>query len=99
MIYRYAAPEGMVAVRKQNRYTCIGCSFDEGGRNCYYDSLCSAEEREDETDVIFKTRADFEAILLKELEQFYNIKITKPVGKVYGIVFYTVEKPTQRIKT
>ena len=74
MIDRYDAPEGMVAVREQFRYACIGCSFNTGRRDCDYDSICPAEEREDETDVIFVTRADFEEMLKQEIAQFYGVK-------------------------
>ena len=81
MIDRYDAPEGMVAVRKQDRYTCTGCNLDNGRSTCDYDSICPAEEREDETVVIFKTRAAFEKMLRQEIEQFYG------KGKVKRIVF------------
>ena len=74
MIDRYDAPEGMVAVRKKDRYTCTGCNLDNGRSDCDYDSICPAEEREDETDVIFVTRADFEAMLKQEIAQFYGFE-------------------------
>ena len=79
MIDRYDAPDGMVAVREQDRYACTGCVFNTGRRDC--DIKCNSEEREDETDVIFVTRADFEKMILQEIEQFYG------KGKVKRIVF------------
>lgn len=60
---------------------------------------CDWLMRHDNTDVIFVTRADFEAMLLQELEKFYKIKITKPEGKVYGLTFYSVENSSQRTET
>ncbi len=79
MIDRYDAQEGYVAVREQDRYACTGCSLYTGRFEC--DMKCNAGDREDETDVIFKTRADFEKMLLQEIEQFYG------KGKVKKIVF------------
>ncbi len=79
MIDRYDAPEGMIAVREQDRYACTGCILNTGRRDC--DIKCHAEVREDETDVIFKTRDEFEKMLLQEIEQFYG------KGKVKRIVF------------
>ena len=80
MIDRYDAPDGMIAVRKQDRYTCTGCKLDNGRSNCDYDSICPAEVREDETDVIFKTRDEFEKMLLAEIEAFYgNGKVVKRI--------------------
>ena len=82
MIDRYDAPEGFVAVRGQVRYACTGCIFNTGRRDC--DVKCHAEVREDETDVIFKTRADFEKMLLQEIEQFYGKGIFKRIV-CYGV--------------
>ncbi len=83
MIDRYDAPEGYVAVREQVRDTCSGCSFGRrGSRMCYFSGIkCLDELREDKTDVIFKTRDEFEKMLLQEIEQFYG------KGKVKKIVF------------
>ena len=101
MIDRYDAADGMVAVRdKADDIVCAGCAMYKNEhiqRNCPY--LCSDDEREDGENVIFKTRADFEAMLLQELEQFYSIKITKPIGEVSGLLFFTVENPAQRVRT
>lgn len=101
MIDRYDAPMGMVAVRGiADDIVCTECAMykhEHIQRNCPY--LCRDDEREDGENVIFKTREDFEAMLLQELEQFYNIKITKPIGEVSGLLFFTVENPSQRIKT
>ena len=74
MIDRYDAPDGYVAVRGQFRYACTGCRLNTGRNNCDYDSICPAEEREDETDVIFVTRADFESMLKQEIAQFYGFE-------------------------
>lgn len=103
MIDRYDAPMGMVAVRgiaDDEDNVCTGCSMCKQEYiqiNCPY--LCKDDEREDGENVIFKTRADFEAMLLQELEQFYGVKITKPVGEVSGLLFFTVENPSQRVRT
>lgn len=103
MIDRYDAPMGMVAVRgivDDENNVCTGCAMykhEHIQRNCPY--LCRDDEREDGENVIFKTQEDFEAMLLQELEQFYNIKITKLVGEVSGLLFSTVETPAQRIRT
>ena len=82
MIDRYDAPDGYVAVRGQIRYACTGCIFNTGRRDC--DIKCHAEVREDETDVIFKTSADFEKMLLQEIEQFYGKGIFKR-NVCYGV--------------
>ncbi len=69
MIDRYDAPEGMVAVRYQNE--CEGCVFDN---KPLCEGVCDAEHRKDGENVIFVTRADFEAMLKQEVAQFYGIK-------------------------
>ena len=69
MIDRYDAPEGMVAVRHQNE--CDGCIFDNKPP-CKGE--CSAEYRKDREDVIFRTRADFVAMLKQEIAQFYGFE-------------------------
>jgi hypothetical protein len=98
MIDRYDAPDGYVAVNGVQK-TCVDCACDRGMVDCSVIHRCLSSLRKDKEQVIFKTRSDFEAVLLQELEQFYRIKITKPGGKVVGLTFYTVENPSQRIKT
>jgi hypothetical protein len=93
MIDRYDAPTGMVAVRgivDDENNICTGCAMYKH-EHCPY--LCRDDEREDGENVIFKTREDFEEMLLQELEQFYNIKITKPTGEVYGLLFTPLSSP------
>jgi hypothetical protein len=101
MIDRYDAPMGMVAVRCiEDDIDCTECAvykYEHIQINCPY--RCREYEREDGENVIFKTRADFEAMLQQELEQFYNIKITKPIGEASGLLFFTVENPSQRVRT
>jgi hypothetical protein len=96
MIDRYDAPMGMVAVRDiADDNGCAGCAMYKSEyiqRKCPY-ILCRDDEREDGENVIFKTREDFEEMLLQELEQFYNIKITKPTGEVYGLLFTPLRSP------
>jgi len=84
MIDRYDAPEGMVAVRCKEP-PCEGCVFENKKENCPFDNpeemKCDWLMRQDNTDVIFITRDDFEKMLLQEIEQFYG------KGKVERIVF------------
>lgn len=85
MIDRYDAPDGYVAVRTHD--VCKGCFYDTEGIGCprrldeKADLQCIIENRKDKTGVIFKTRADFEKMLLQEIELFYG------KGKVKRIVF------------
>ena len=70
MIDRYEAPNGYVAFN--------------GSENVHYCSerhKCLSRLRADEESVIFKTRADFEKMLLAEIEAFYG------KGKVKRIIF------------
>ena len=80
MIDRYDAPEGMVAVRGEKHCCCDGCAFYDikTRRTCADTNGCM---KNDDEDIIFITRADFEKMLLKEIEQFYG------KGKVKKIVF------------
>lgn len=84
MIDRYDAPEGMVAVRCKEQ-PCEGCVFENKKEDCPFDNpeemRCDYLMRPDNTDVIFKTRADFEKMLLQEIELFYG------KGKVERIIF------------
>ena len=84
MIDRYDAPEWMVAVRCKEP-PCEGCFFENKKEKCPFDNpeemKCDWLMRQDNTDVIFKTRADFEKMLLQEIEQFYG------KGKVKKIMF------------
>ena len=85
MIDRYDAPEGMVAVRCKEP-PCEGCFF-ENKRGCPIRGnskaiiLCDIEYRKDGESVIFKTRDEFEKMLLAEIESFYG------KGKVKRIIF------------
>jgi len=97
VIDRYDAPEGMVAVRGYDTPegyvetsgcdVCKGCYYDTAGIGCpkrldeKADLQCIVENRKDKTGVIFVTRADFEKMLLQEIEQFYG------KGKVKRIIF------------
>jgi hypothetical protein len=92
MIDRYDAPAGMVAVRGNVCTECAMYKHEYIQRKCPY-ILCRDDEREDGENVIFKTREYFEDMLLQELEQFYNIKITKPTGEVYGLLFTPLSSP------
>ena len=85
MIDRYDAPEGFVAVRcKEPPWE--GCFF-ENKRGCPIRGnskaiiLCDIEYRKDGESVIFKTRDEFEKMLLAEIESFYG------KGKVKRIIF------------
>lgn len=98
MIDRYDAPSGYVAVNGEQK-ACVDCACDRGMVDCSVIHRCLSTLRKDKEQVIFKTRSDFEAMLLQEMEQFYNIKITKPIGEVSGLLFFTVENPAQRIRT
>jgi hypothetical protein len=84
MIDRHDAPDGMVAVRCKEP-PCEGCFFENKKEDCPYDNpeemRCDWLFRPDDEDVIFKTRADFEKMLLQEIEQFYGN------GKVKRIIF------------
>ena len=77
MIDRYDAPEGMVAVRCKEP-PCEGCFF-ENKTFCRGD--CSGVCRKDGESVIFKTRDEFEKMLLAEVKAFYG------KGKVKRIIF------------
>ena len=77
MIDRYDAPDGMVAVRNID-FTCYNCKLFEKNSKCY---PCRGKERADCVSCFFVTRADFEKMLLQEIEQFYG------KGKVKRIVF------------
>ena len=79
MIDRYDAPAGMVAVRGEKHCCCDGCAFYDTRtrRTCAKTNGCLKNN----TDVIFKTRDEFEKMLLQEIEQFYG------KGKVKWIVF------------
>jgi len=83
MIDRHDAPDGMIAVRCNNEYDlCEGCHYYSDMlslEGC--DRRCGDLNRLDNTDVIFKTSADFEAMLMKEIELFYG------KGKVKRIIF------------
>ena len=76
MIDRYDAPEGMVAARAtpdEENNSCAGCAKNNETfiqKNCPY--LCRSDERDDGEDVIFKTRDDFEKMLLAEVKAFYG---------------------------
>ena len=75
MIDRYDAPEGMVAVRVTRG--CIDCFFYSAEKNtpdCIDRHSCLSNLRADEESVIFKTRADFEAMLKQEIAQFYGFE-------------------------
>ena len=76
MIDRYDAPDGMVAVRCNNEYDlCEGCHYYSDMlslEGC--DRRCGDLNRLDNTDVIFVTRADFEAMLKQEIAQFYGFE-------------------------
>ena len=78
MIDRYDAPNGYVAVRGDN-VTCPRCALFR--ESCQTKSKCTPSLRKDNESVIFKTRADFEKMLLQEIEQFYG------KGKVKRIIF------------
>ena len=79
MIDRYDAPEGTVAVSGEQK-ACIDCAcFREV--DCAYTHRCSSKLRNDKEIVIFKTSAEFEKMLLQEIEQFYG------KGKVKRIIF------------
>ena len=88
MIDRYDAPKGMVAVRCKEP-PCEGCFF-ENKRGCPTRGnskaiiLCDIEYRKDGESVIFVTRADFEKMLMQEIERFYG------KGKVKRIIFTKV---------
>ena len=85
MIDRYDAPEGMVAVRCKEP-PCEGCFF-ENKRGCPTRGnskaiiLCDIEYRKDGESVMFKTRDEFEKMLLAEVKAFYG------KGKVKRIIF------------
>ena len=74
MIDRYDAPEGMVAVRVTRG--CIDCFFysTENTPDCTDRHSCLSDLRADEENVIFKTRAEFEAMLKQEVAQFYGFE-------------------------
>ena len=73
MIDRYDAPEGYVAVRGETLGCCDGCAFFDitTRRTCADTNGCM---KNDDEDVIFKTRADFEAMLKQEIAQFYGFE-------------------------
>ena len=83
MIDRYDAPEGLIAVR------CFADAEYNSCADCYFYNLeqeeckqkCRNNERNDDEDVIFVTRADFEKMLMQEIERFYG------KGKVKRIIF------------
>ena len=83
MIDRHDAPDGMVAVRcfaDAEYNSCADCNFyNLEKEEC--NQKCRNNERNDNEDVFFVTRADFEKMLLQEIEQFYG------KGKVKKIVF------------
>ena len=80
MIYRYDAPDGMIAVRGEKPCCCDGYAFYDikTRRTCADTNGCM---KNDDEDIIFVTREDFEKMLLQEIEQFYG------KGKVKRIVF------------
>ena len=84
MIDRYDAPDGMIAVRCKES-PCEGCVFENKKEDCPFDNpeemRCDWLFRPDNEDVFFVTRADFEKMLLAEIEAFYG------KGKVKRIIF------------
>ena len=95
MINRYDAPEGMVAARAtpdEENNSCAGCAKNNETfiqKNCPY--LCRSDERDDGEDVIFKTRDEFEKMLLAEIEAFYN------KGKVKRIIFTETDIKPEKV--
>ena len=77
MIDRYDAPEGFVAVRDVIG-NCSNCSYKY---KCREPKCCLSNSRKYGESVIFKTRDEFEKMLLQEIEQFYG------KGKVKRIIF------------
>ena len=76
MIDRYDAPEGFVAVRGVIR-GCSNCSYKN---KCKEPEHCCSDSRKDGKSVIFKTRDEFEKMLLAEIEAFYgNGKVVKRI--------------------
>ena len=84
MIDRYDAPDGMIAVRCKEQ-PCEGCFFENKKEGCPFynpeEMMCDWLFRPDNEDVFFVTRADFEKMLLAEIEAFYG------KGKVKRIIF------------
>lgn len=77
MIDRYDAPAGFVAVRGVIG-TCSNCSYKN---KCKEPKYCCSDSRKDGESVMFKTRDEFEIMLLDEVEAFYG------EGKVERITF------------
>jgi hypothetical protein len=77
MIHRYDAPAGFVAVRGVIG-TCSNCSYKN---ECKEPKYCCSDSRKDGESVMFKTRDEFEKMLLAEVEAFYG------EGKVERITF------------
>ena len=73
MIDRYDAPDGMIAVRGEKHGCCDGCAFYDikTRRTCADTNGCM---KNNDADVIFKTRAEFEAMLKQEVAQFYGVE-------------------------
>lgn len=68
MIDRYDAPAGFVAVRGVIG-TCSNCSYKN---KCEEPKYCCSESRKDGESVMFKTRDEFEIMLLDEVKAFYG---------------------------
>lgn len=77
MIDRYDAPAGFVAVRG-GIGTCYNCSYKN---ECEEPTYCYSDSRKDGENVMFKTRDEFEIMLLDEVEAFYGN------GKIERIIF------------
>ena len=82
MIDRYDAPDGFVAVRGSIG-TCQSCSYKN---KCKEPEYCCSDDRKDGESVMFKTRGEFEKMLLAELEAFYG------KGKIKRITFTKKKK-------
>ena len=90
MIDRYDAPDGYVAVRGETLGCCDGCAFFDitTRRTCADTNGCM---KNDDEDVIFKSRADFEKMLMQEIERFYG------KGKVKRIIFTKVNATPEKV--
>jgi hypothetical protein len=89
MIDRYDAPEGMVALRMWE--DCGECHYfkdvkdTEDDGYCPHFKRCNHANRKDGERACFVTREDFEKMLIKEIEGFYNVRVMKlDIGLIFG---------------